>query len=342
MKHQRFLYIFVLVLCSTASYSDKVILNDGSIIIGDILSLTDGKVKIKTSFAGDIQFPMSEVITMETDESKPVHLSDGSIIQGTIEVKGTNQMEVVRKKGETGFKIDPSEIKAINPPPPPPPPPSKVKWEGSVVGNLAISNGNSDTKAIGISSDMNRRTTEDRINLRTGYYYSENNGIGSRDDQFVFGKYDYFFNKKLFAYLTSRLDRDVIRDLDMRTTAGAGAGYQFIEDEMYNLFGELGLSYVYEDYGNDGDDDSYIAERTALHFDWWILKDRLQFVENIELFLGIEDLDDWFAISESSLVYKWTKQWSVNASLRLEYDNTPANSYKSTDAKYTLGVGYSF
>ncbi len=326
MKHQWFFSVLVLILCSMASYADKVSLSDGSIIVGDITCVSDGKVKIKTSFAGDIEFPMTEVVSIETKETKPVHLSDGSVIQGTIEMKGPNQMEVVRKKGETGFKIDTAEIKAINPPPPPPP--EKVKWEGSVVGNLAITDGNSDTKGIGISSNMNRRTTEDRINLRAGYFYSENIGIGSRDDQFVFGKYDYFIDKKFFAYLTSRLDRDVIRDLDLRTTGGAGVGYQFIEDDLYNLFGELGLSYVHEDYGNDIDDDSYVAGRTALHFDWWILKDRLQFTEDIELFLGIEDLKDWFAISESGLVYKWTDQWSANAAIRYEYDrNRRADKY---------------
>jgi putative salt-induced outer membrane protein YdiY len=340
MKRQCLLSLIVIAICSTASYADKVSLSDGSIIMGDITSVSDGKVKIKTSFAGDIEFPMGEVVSIETTEAKPVHLSDGSVIQGTIEMKGPNQMEVVRKKGETGFKIDTTEIQAINPPPPPPP--KKVKWVGSVVGNLAITDGNSDTKGIGISANMNRRTIEDRINLRAGYFYSENNQIGSRDDQFVVGKYDYFFNKKLFTYLTSRLDRDVIRDLDMRTTAGAGLGYQFIEDELYNLFGELGLSYVNEDYGNSIDDDSYVAGRTALHFDWWILKDRLKFTEDLEIFLGIEDLDDWFAISESGLVYKWTDQWSANAAIRFEYDNTPATGFKSTDTKYILGVGYSF
>ena len=189
---------------------------------------------------------------------------------------------------------------------------------------------------------MNKRAEDDRIGLRAGYFYTEDDGKGTRDDQFLFGKYDYFFSKQLFAYLTSRLDRDAIRDLNLRTTGGAGAGYQFIENDTLDLFGEMGLSYVNEDFVNDFDDQSYVAGRVAGHFGWWILKDRLRFTEDLEVLLGIEDVDDWFAISESALTWKWTEQWSANAGIRFEYDNTPATGFDRADTKYTVGIGYSF
>ena len=119
-KQLRPIYIggLLLLVVSLYAHADKVHLNDGSVIVGDVVSLVDGKVTVKTSFAGEISFAMSEVVTIETDESKPIHLNDGSIIQGTIHVKDSNQLEVVRKKGETSFKIDAGEIQAINPPPP--------------------------------------------------------------------------------------------------------------------------------------------------------------------------------------------------------------------------------
>lgn len=329
--------IFIL---SPTIFADKVSLKDGSVIMGDVLQMVDGSILIHTSFAGDISFPIDEVAAIETVEAKPIHLSDGSVIQGMIEMKDSDQMEVVRLQGETGFKIDASEIQAINPPPPPPP--EKPKWEGDIIGNLSITSGNSETKGVGVSANLRRRTEDDRINLRAGYFYAEDDGEGTRDDQFIFGKYDYFFTDKLFGYLTSRLDRDVIRDLDLRMTGGAGLGYQFLENDIHNLFGEAGLSYVNEDFGSDADDQSYVAGRIALHYGWWIIPDRLQFTEDAEVYLGIEDLDDWFAISETALMWKWTERWSANAGIRYEYDNTPATGYKRADTKYTVGIGYSF
>ncbi len=327
----------LLFLTANAAYTDRIDLSDGSVINGEVLRIVDGKVTVKTTFAGEISFSLSDVSRIVTEQAKPVHLNDGSIIRGTIEMKEPSKIELTRKEGEAGIVIDATEVTSLNPPPP-----EKPKWKGQIVGNLAIASGNSETKGIGVSADMTKRTDDDRINLRAGYYYSEDNGRGSRDDQLIFGKYDYFFNKQLFGYLTSRLDRDVIRDLELRTTGGAGLGYQFLEDPIYNLFGEMGLSYVNEDFSQDADDQNYVAGRAALHYGWWILKERLEFTEDIEIFLGIEDIDDWFAISESGLSWKVNKRWSANASIRYEYDNTPATNFERSDTKYLLGIGYSF
>lgn len=326
-----------ILMASGVSFADKVCLKDGSIVNGQVLKVVDGKVTVKTSFAGEITFPITEVVNIETAQVMPVHLKDGSVINGTIEMKSPEKIEVVRKTGEAGIPIDASEVASVNPPPP-----EKPKWKGGIVGNLGITSGNSETTSIGVSADITKRAEDDRINLRGGYYYSKDDDEGIRDDQLLLGKYDYFFSKEWFGYLTSRLDRDVIRDLNLRTTGGAGMGYQFLEDPILNLFGEAGISYVNEDYGSDDDDKNYVAGRLATHFGWWIIKDRLEFKEDIEILLGIEDINDWFAISESGLAWKWNSHWSANAGIRYEYDNTPSTGYDCADTKYLVGVGYSF
>lgn len=331
------LVIGALLIASGVSFADKVCLKDGSIVNGEVLKVVDGKVTVKTTFAGEISFPIAEVVNIETAQSMPVHLKDGSIINGTIEMKSPDKIEVVRKAGEAGVPIDASELAAVNPPPP-----EKPKWKGAIVGNLGVTSGNSETTNVGVTADLNKRAEDDRINLRGGYFYSKDDGKGTRDDQFLLGKYDYFFSEKWFGYLTSRLDRDVIRDLNLRTTGGAGMGYQFIEDPIYNLFGEAGISYVNEDYGTDADDSNYVAGRLAGHFGWWIIKDKLEFKEDVEVLLGIEDVNDWFAISETGLAWKWNAHWTANAGVRYEYDNTPATGYERADTKYLVGLGYSF
>ncbi|MDX9753834.1 MAG: DUF481 domain-containing protein [bacterium] len=320
--------------------ADTVRLKDGSILFGQITKMVDGKISITTSFAGELAIPATEVTGIESMESKPVHLKDGTVIQGTIRSTGTTQMEVIRTEDQTIVPIQAEEITAIAPPAPAGPPP--VKWKGEIVGSMAITDGNSETTAIGISGDLNRRTEEDRINLRAGYYYSETHSDSIRDDQFASGKYDYFFNEKLFGYLNTRIDRDAIKDLENRTTGGLGLGYQFIEDDTWKIFGEGGLSYVNENYGNSADDSSYVAGRAAVSFEWWIVKEKLRFTETSELLLSLDDTDDWISINEAALTWKWNERWSSNAGIRYEFDNTPARGQEEGDTKYTLGVGYSF
>ncbi|MBD3265995.1 DUF481 domain-containing protein [bacterium] len=332
-------FLFVVILIP-AGQADKVTLSDGSVIMGTVDKMMEGKLYISTKFAGDIAIAASEIQGIEMKETKPVHLSDGSIIKGTVQISEQGAMEVVRTEGDVKFPVQPENVKAIAPPPPPTPTPPQ--WKGNIIGDLSITEGNSETKGIGLSADATKRSETDRIILRGGYYYSENEGEGTRDDQFIAAKYDYFFDKHLFAYGNTRLDRDAIKELQLRTTGGGGVGYQFLETEKYNLFGETGLSYVHEDYDLDADDATYLAGRAAADFSWWIIQEKLQFQEIAEILLSLDETDDWIGISESNLTWKWTDRWSSRAGIQLEYDNTPATGQDELDTKYTLGIGYSF
>jgi hypothetical protein len=319
------------------AWADKVTLNDGSVIMGTVTKMVDGKIHIKTNFAGNITISATEVSGVETQETMPVHLSDGSIIHGTVKISDEGGIEVIRTEGDIKIPVQPENISAIAPPKPEPP-----KWHGNIIGNLAITDGNSENKGFGISMDFAKRAENDRIGIRGGYFYSSTQGVGTRDDQYLTAKYDYFFNQKLFGYMNTRLDRDSIKDLELRTTAGTGAGYQILEDDTYTLSGEAGLSFVNETYANSIDDETYLAGRASASFIWWIVEDKLQFEEIAEILLSLDDRDDWIGISDSAITWKFNSRWSSQAAVRFEYDNTPATGQKETDTKYSVGIGYSF
>lgn len=322
------------------AHADQVALKDGSVIVGSVDFLKEGTVTVETSFAGTIEIPWDQIQSVETAEDKPIHLDDGSVIQGTIVRQDDGSLEVVRGKGRSSFEIGVDEIVAIDPPAPPEPKPPK--WKGKVVGSMTLNQGNTELLNSGITLDMSRRGRVDRYTFKAAYYYAEDESESTRDEQNLSGKYDYFFNERLYAYFNSRFDRDAIKELDLRTSAGLGAGYQLLETDIYNLFGEAGLSYVNEDYEADSDDQDYIAGRLASHFDWWIIEERLQLSNNIELLTGIQDLNDWLLIADLMLSYNWTEQWSLNGGVRLDYDNTPAVGQEREDIEYILGVGYTF
>ncbi len=338
------LRIFVLVglaaMAAAPAFCDWIETKDGSRVMGEVIHMKEGSVILSTAFAGELEISWEQIAGIETEEAKPIHLDDGSVIHGSIEVKDDGRLEVVRGVGKTRFPITIDEVAAIAPPAPPTPTP--VSWKGKVVGSLNVNQGNTELTDGALTVDMSRRNQKDRYTVRGGYFFAENNGDDTRDEQFLSAKYDYFFNKQLYSYFTTRFDRDIIRALDLRTSAGAGAGYQFWETEVYNLSGELGISYVNEDYDVASDDEDYIAARIGSHFDWWIIKDKLQYTQNAELLPGLQDVEDWYAIFDAILTWQWSEQWSMNGGVRLQYDNTPAVGQKEEDIEYLLGVGYSF
>lgn len=319
-----------------ASFADTVTTKDGSVLQGTVEKVTDGKVQLKTAYAGSITIALDQVIKMETAETMPVHLKDGSVIVGTLK-PAADGLSLLRAEDQSQIPVAVGDIASVNPPAKPP-----VKWKGSVVGNLAITDGNSRNTGAGLSADAIRRAEIDRITFRGGYFYSENQGAKTRDDLFLSGKYDYFMGKKVYAYGTSRLDRDTIKSLTLRTTVGGGLGYQFLENDIRELSGEAGASFVNEDYVLAADDQRYAAGRLAGRYSWWIRPKQLRFEENAEFLFGLNDIEDLIAISDSSLIWQWTEKWSSRATLRFEWDNTPAGGQKRLDTKIELGVGFSY
>ncbi len=64
-------------------------------------------------------------------------------------------------------------------------------------------------------------------------------------------------------------EKNDFKDLSLRSTIGTGAGYQFYESELTNLFLEAGLGYVNNDYITAVDSDT-IAGRWAVSFDRYL------------------------------------------------------------------------
>lgn len=334
------LMVGLIAALASPGYCDWVEIKDGSRLMGAVVHMKEGAVILSTAFAGELEIPWEQIAAIETDEAKPIHLDDGSVIQGTIELNEDGQLDVVRGEGRTRFPIDIDEVSAISPPATPTPTPPR--WKGKVVGNLSVNQGNTELTNGALTVDMARRNEKDRYTVRGGYFFAENDGKDTRDEQFISAKYDFFFDKQLYSYFTTRFDRDVIRELDLRTSAGAGGGYQFWETEKHKLSGELGLSYVNEDYQLATDDQDYIAARLASNFDWWIIKDKLQYSQNVEFLPGLQDVQDWYAIFDTMLTWQWNKKWSMSGGVRIGYDNTPAKGLEKEDIEYLLGVGYSF
>jgi putative salt-induced outer membrane protein YdiY len=91
-----------------------------------------------------------------------------------------------------------------------------------------------------------------------------------------------------FAYVNGSAEQDRFKDIDLRTIAGAGSGYQFIDTGRTNLSLEGGLSEVRTDFDAAPDED-YAALRRALKFEHLLFKSQGQFFHQHEALLSIDD-----------------------------------------------------
>jgi len=218
------------------------------------------------------------------------------------------------------------------------------KWTGTVSFGLTFTDGNTETLNAAAGFDAERRGEDDRVTLKAFWNYAEQeidkkNEITQRN-MGGSGKYDYFATEKLYYLGIAGAEADEFANLDLRYYVGAGAGYQFREDEKIKLSGEAGINYFAEDYEVGGDEE-YVAGRAAYNYAN-ILNDKVVVEQTGEVFQGFEDIEDFNAKLDTRCRATLTDTMFAQAQWVMDYDNTPAPHAYRLDHRVILSLGWSF
>jgi len=92
------------------------------------------------------------------------------------------------------------------------------------------------------------RADRHRFSIEGKYNYGEQSKKINVRNSLAELKYDFFLTKRVFLDTFALFEQDTFEDLNLRSTFGAGPGYQFIDTKRTQLSGMLGLAYVNEDW----------------------------------------------------------------------------------------------
>jgi len=228
----------------------------------------------------------------------------------------------------------------------PAPEKTEPKWTGSVAAGAKLTTGNSETRGGNASANAELRRERDRFTLNFQWLFDENANNPANDwvltDRKTYGsgKYDYFLTKKTYALAQASLQNDHAADLDLRQIYGVGLGRQFREDEKVKFGGELGLSWVDEDYGGPGDKE-YLAARAAYKLLWNIDKS-WSFGNAVEAYPSLDDKDDVLVRADTSLKSTFGEKMFAQLQWLFDWNNTPAPGKEREDHQFLLSLGWKF
>ena len=150
-----------------------------------------------------------------------------------------------------------------------------------------------------------------------------------------------FFERKWYAYAQTLLESDDFKDLNLRTTAGLGVGYQFFDTDRTKLFVEAGPSYVNEDF-DEAEDNDYAAARWSTGFEFDIVPKLIKFYHLGEGYYSLEDSESCFVLTEQGLPFTLVERLFLNFEFDCDYNNKPAPGKEKSDSAYIIGLGYDF
>jgi putative salt-induced outer membrane protein YdiY len=327
--------LFVLLL-PCFGQADEVTLTNGDVITGQILTLKEGKLTIKTPYNESLEIAWGSVKTLRSEAPVEVVLSDGTRLKGTLQVSDQGTLQVVTESAGPVTLGEMALITDINPPVVP-----AVTYDGNIEAAASHLTGNTDTTSGKLAALFVARSKRQRFTLRGRWNYAENDNVVSAREAGGSVKYDFFAMEKLYVYANALFDYNPFKDLNLRSTFGGGLGYQFFEDARKKLGAELGVSYVDENF-RTAPDDSYTGGRWSINFDYWLIQDKIDLFHYQEGYFSLEDLKNMNLHTEQGLRFAVLKNFYTTFQANVDYDNQPSPGFEKTDTTLLFGLGYNF
>jgi hypothetical protein len=254
---------FVLAL-ATSALADRIELTDGSAINGKLLSAEGGKFKFETAFAGTIEVKLEAVKSFSTDAPVNVGLSSGSAILGTvartdagIRIDSGNGQVNSPTSGIAAVWVqgaDSPEVRART---------RHWAYEASLAINGRTGGAEKFASALAFKATL--ESAQDKLIFVLQGEKAEDNDVETANRQFAGVDYSSFFSNKNVWYARTSIEKDAIKELDLRSSTAFGIGRKLIKKETHDLEMRVGLSYLYENYANGTKFDSPGLDLALIH-----------------------------------------------------------------------------
>ena len=223
-------------------------------------------------------------------------------------------------------------------------------WHGSFNAGGTISTGNTERRTGNAAMDVKHRREIDRWTFVFSWIYgqeeNQTTGVRSTTERRTGGgvQYDYFLSEKSYALANGYAESDLLADVNLRTTAGVGYGYQFKDTENWKLSAEVGLGYYNKKFYSGGRVE-YPNARLAYNWEGrfgggetknWLAS------QSFNILPSLQDKDQVYLKLTTALRYDMSEAWFLQLQHILDWDNVPGPGLERTDQRLLASVGYSF
>jgi putative salt-induced outer membrane protein YdiY len=153
--------------------------------------------------------------------------------------------------------------------------------------------------------------------------------------------YDRFLQQTRFAYVRGSIEHDRAKDVDQRSTAGLGYGFQALDTPSAQLTLRGGLDYVVLDRFT-GPGEQYPALGWGIKGTYAPWGPRLELFHEQEGFWNLEDADTVILRSKTGLRVPLAGRFNATAQLNVDWERSPAPGRVPADRTLLLGLDYAF
>jgi putative salt-induced outer membrane protein YdiY len=332
-----FLSLAIVAFLDSSSHAATLTLVNGDRLTGKILHLTDNTLTLKSRILDEVSIPWKDVQSLESEDQVRVQLHDGTRTMAKVKMDKDGSMQIDASDGATPRVLSRHELLALNPPIIDP----GVHYSGRMNFGGTFNRGNSHSNQYNLTGELVARRPNDRYTFGVELNEASSGGTQTVSDRHLSAQYDRFLHEKNFLFLNSKFTQDEQAALDLRSSLGAGYGYQFLDSDLAKLSGQIGLNYVHENYTTLADE-SFPTLSIGFKYDRKLLNKKLIYFQNVETDMNLKDTRDILTRASIGFGLPISKSLTVNTQLNINYDHQPAAGTDRADTALIFSVGYGF
>lgn len=323
-----------LTILAQPAFADVVRLKNGDRISGTIVKMAGGKLSLKTGYAGVLAIAWDQVAGIESEKPLTLDMGGGKLVSGAAAPAGEGRVRL--GSGPRAPVVELASVAAVNPAGN-----TRLRIKGQVNLGADTWSGNTNKERWDLDGQVSLRRGVNRFTLGAESHRETNKGKDTVDKDLGYAEYNRFIDQKWYGLANGRASRDPFKGIRSRYGLGAGLGYQLWDDDITSLSMELGPTYFDEDTDLRGHR-QWTAARWALEYDRWFWGKRVQFFHQHELFVRVDDTDQYFYNTRTGL--RLPLGWGMVTSLvyAFDWDNDPDPGREQEDSRLTLKLGYSW
>jgi putative salt-induced outer membrane protein YdiY len=238
---------------------------------------------------------------------------------------------------EAPIQFELTQVKAINPVQKPP---VKIKFRANA--GFKQERGNNDSDDLYLDGEFSARTKKNRFTAGGDLTKEKDDGETNTEHWRAHGKYSQFLTEKFFLYGLTLFEHDKFADLDLRSTLGGGAGYQFFESETLNLYIGGGPGYVNEDF-IEAEDKDFGVGQWVISYDQFFFGKTFQLFHNQNGYVQLSNSSNWLIKTRQGIRIPIYMGFTTTIQYNYEYDNEPSeDADEKWDSKLLFLLGYEF
>jgi hypothetical protein len=320
-------------LLSAPLAADVIETKNGARIVGTLVKIDEGKVLVKTDYAGDLAITQSEVTAITTEQPITVRLESGTVLSGVVtsdaqglQIAGpdgqlTTSVPKVAATWEAGGE-DP-QTAAL-----------RRHWSYEAAVDITGKTGNKEDLGTSLSARATLKTPQDTLLFYTAYDRQVTDGQKAAD-QFKAGvDYQNNFSGKKSWYVRDEGGFDRVKDIDLYNVAAFGVGYDLVKEPKHLLTARTGISYRYEGYGNPATEDvSGAGLDLGLNHEWEFTNSKL--VNRVSFVPTFEDFGNFRLTHESFYeIPLAAPAWKLRLGISNDYNSEPGAGIEKLDTSY--------